>query len=141
MHSPAFALRLLATARFAWGCACETPTSRPRVKKFWSAPQKIAYHTRTAPSFCAGFFVRRRCAAALAFPGLLGDGREPSIHGDYITIFLKNISQGFPIGLAWYLSNQILGDWPCLNIHHASSTEGTPGSWEAVQNDFGGVCL
>ena len=38
--------------------ACETATSSPRVKKFWSAPRKIAYHTRTAPSFCAGFFCK-----------------------------------------------------------------------------------
>ena len=87
------------------------------------------------------FFVNRRCAAALAFPDLLGDGREPSIHGDYITVFLKKISRDFPIRLAWYLSNPILGAWPCLNIHRTSSTEGTPGSWEAVQNDFWGVCL
>ena len=55
--------------------------------------------------------------------------------------FLKNVSHGLPVRLAWYLSNQILGAWPCLNIHCASSTEGTPGSWEAVQNDFWGVCL
>ena len=28
--------------------------------------------------------------------------------------------------LAWYLSNQFLGAWPRLDIHRASSTEGTP---------------
>ena len=56
LHGLTFALRSLATARFDLGCACETATSSPRVKKFWSAPQKIAYHTRTAPSFCADFW-------------------------------------------------------------------------------------
>ena len=52
--------------------------------------------------------------------------------------FLKNISQGLPIQLAWYLSNQISGAWPCLNIHRVSSTEGIPRSLEVVRNDFGG---
>ena len=56
-------------------------------------------------------------------------------------LFLKNISQGSPVRLAWYLSNQILGTWPSLNIHRASSTDGTCGSWEAVQIDFWGICL
>ena len=50
--------------------------------------------------------------------------------------FLKNVSQGSPIPLAWYLSNQILEARPCLNIHHTSSTESNPGPWEAVQSDL-----
>ena len=76
--------------------------------------------------FWRGFWAKRSCAAALAFPVLLGDEKEPTIHGDCFTIFQKNISLGSPVRFAWYLSNQILGAWPCLNIHRASSMEGTP---------------
>ena len=82
-----------------------------------------------------------RCAAALAFPVLLVDEKEPTIHGDCLTIFLKKYLPRLPVQLAWYLSNQILGAWPCLNIHRVSSTEGIPRSLEVVRNDFGGVCL
>ena len=47
LHSPTFALRSLATARFDLGCACETATGSPRVKKIWSALRKL--HTTPEP--------------------------------------------------------------------------------------------
>ena len=92
MHGPTFALHSLATARFDLGCACETATSPPRVKKFWSAPQKIIPHPNRS-FFLRGFWVKRRCAAALAFRLLLVHEKEPTIHGDCLTIFKKYLSR------------------------------------------------
>ena len=114
----------------------------PLSKKILECPSENCIPHPNRSFLLRGFLVTCRCAAALAFPLILVDEKEPTIHGDRITIFLKRISQGLPIQLAWYLSNQILGAWPCLNIHRASSTEGTPRPWEAVQNDFLGefVC-
>ena len=54
-------------------------------------------------------------------------------------LLFKKFSQGSPVPPARYLSNQILGTWPFLNIHRESRTEGTPDPWEAVQIDFWGL--
>ena len=113
----------------------------PLSKKILECPSENRIPHQNRSFFLREFWAKRRCAAALAFPVLLVDGKEPTINGDCLTIFFKNISQGSPVQLAWYLSNPILGAWSCLNIHRASSTERTPGSWEAVQNDLWGVCL
>ena len=43
----------------------------------WSTCQKIAYHTRTAPSFCAVFSLSLSYGAALAFHALRGHGKGP----------------------------------------------------------------
>ena len=98
----------------------------PSSKKILERPAESCIPHPNRSFFLREFWAKRRCAAALALPVLLGDEKEPTIHGDCFIIFLKNISLGSPVRLAWYLSNQILGAWPCLNSHRASSTEGTP---------------
>ena len=96
----------------------------PSSKKILERPSENCIPHPNRSFFLRGFWVKRRRVAALAFPVLLVDEKEPTIHGDCLTIFLKNISQGSPIQFAWYLSKQILGAWSCLNIHRVSSTEG-----------------
>ena len=113
----------------------------PSSKKILECPSENCIPHPNRSFFLRGFWVKRRRVAALAFPVLLVDEKEPTIHGDCSNYFFLNISQGSPIHFAWYLSNQILGAWSCLNIHRVSSTQGTPRPWEVVQNDFGGLCL
>ena len=114
----------------------------PLSKKNLECPSENCIPHPNRSFLLRGFLVTRGCAAALAFPLLLVDEKEPTIHGDRITFFKKKCPRGLPIQLAWYLSNRILGACPCLDSHRASSTEGTPRSLEVVQNEFwgGSVC-
>ena len=98
----------------------------PSSKKILERPTESCIPDPNRSFFLRGFWVKRGCAAALASPVLFGDEIEPTVHGDCLTIFLKKIFQGLPVQLAWYLGNQNLGAWSCLNIDRASSTERTP---------------
>ena len=54
LHSCTLALRSLATARFDLGCACETATSPPQVKKILECPSE-----KCTPHPNRSFFLRR----------------------------------------------------------------------------------
>ena len=61
----------------------------PLSKKILECPSENCIPHPNRPFFLRGFLVTRRCAAALAFPLLLVDEKEPTIHRDRITILKK----------------------------------------------------
>ena len=92
------------------------PPAPLKQKKTWSTHEKIAYHTRTAPSFCAVFSYATNIGACRGPLQILRQGNQPPIHGGCGTILEKNVSQGSHVSLAWYLSDRFLGGCICLNI-------------------------
>ena len=71
-----------------WDVHARQPPA-PLSKKILERPSENCIPHPNRSFFLRGFLVTRRCAAALAFPVLLVDEKEPTIHGDCLTIFLK----------------------------------------------------
>ena len=61
----------------------------PSSKKILECPSENCIPHPNRSFFLRGFWVKRTYAAALAFPVLLGDEKEPTFHGDCLTILLK----------------------------------------------------
>ena len=89
LHSLTFALCSHVMARFDLGCSCETATSSPWVKKILERPSENCIPHPNRSFFLREFLVTRRCAAALGFPLLLVDEKEPTIHGDCLTVYFE----------------------------------------------------
>ena len=122
-----FALRswAMANLKFDPGCACETPTSCTRVKKFWSAHATTKLHTTPVLLlFCAVFSYTSRNGAALAFHALRGAQKGVLRPGCFSHRGLKKRLQGSFVRLSWYLSHTFIIAWPRPIINRASSTEG-----------------
>ena len=69
----------------------------PSSKKILERPSENCIPHPNRSFFLREFLVTRRCAAALAFPVLLVDEKEPTIHGDCLTIFLKKYLPRLPL--------------------------------------------
>ena len=61
----------------------------PSSKKILECPSENYIPHPNRSFFLRGFWVKCRRVAALAFPVLLVDEKEPTIHGGCLTIFLK----------------------------------------------------
>ena len=68
----------------------------PLSKKILECPSENCIPHPNRSFFLREFLVTRRCVAALAFPVLLVDEKEPTIHGDCLTIFLKKYLPRLP---------------------------------------------
>ena len=78
-----------------WDVYARQPPA-PSSKKKLECPSENRIPHPNRSFFLREFLVTRRCAAALAFPVLLVDEKEPTIHGDCLTIFLKKYIPRLP---------------------------------------------
>ena len=69
-----------------WDVYARQPPAPLKQKKL-ECPSENCIPNPNRSFFLREFLVTRRCAAALAFPVLLVDEKEPTIHGDCLTIF------------------------------------------------------